>query len=226
MQIVTRVAQLLNLQDSMFVVHKDSALPSVTFDAGEIPSTSRVTLLQNALLLSSNPLTLPSSSSVSFLSALLLSLQVLHELGVSIPCRQAANLCLHSTEDMQLAELRSTVSSIAKLATPGRDWKKTREQLLWLRDWHAKQSDQTLDRPPCHGLFWKVPRDTVETEVLRALLEAKEYQLAVDIYTRSDPAPLDANQVEQAVQDAIFAAYDNASNGNRTRGGMKRAYEM
>jgi hypothetical protein len=30
-----------------------------------------------------------------------------------------------------------------------------------------------LDRPPCHGLFWKVPRDTVETEVLRALLEAK-----------------------------------------------------
>jgi hypothetical protein len=54
----------------------------------------------------------------------------------------------------------------------------------------------------------------------------QEYQLAVDIYTRSDPAPLDANQVEQAVQDAIFAAYDNASNGNRTRGGMKRAYEM
>ncbi|PKX94692.1 secretory pathway Sec39 family protein [Aspergillus novofumigatus IBT 16806] len=226
MQIVTRVAQLLNLQNSVFVVRKDSALPSVTFDAGEIPSTSRVTLLQNALLLSSNPLTLPSASSVSFLSALLLSLQVLHELGVTIPCRQAANLCLHSTEDMQLAELRSTVSSIAKQATPGRDWKKVREQLLWLRDWQAKQSEQTLNRPPCHGLFWKVSRNTVETEVLRALLEAKEYQLAVDIYTMSDPAPLDANQVEQAVQDAIFAAYDNASNGNRTRGGMKRAYEI
>jgi hypothetical protein len=173
MQIVTRVAQLLNLQDSLFVVCKDSALPSVMFDAGEIPSTSRVSLLQNALLLSSNPLTQPSASSVSFLSALLLSLQVLHELGVSIPCRQAANLCLHSTEDMQLAELRSTVSSIAKQATPGRDWKKVREQLLWLRDWQAKQPEQNVDRPPCHGLFWKVSRDTVETEVLRALLEAK-----------------------------------------------------
>ncbi|RHZ65884.1 hypothetical protein CDV55_104419 [Aspergillus turcosus] len=226
MQIVTRVARLLELQDSLFVARKDSALPSVTFDAGEIPSTSRVNLLQNALLLSSNPLTHPSASSVSFLSALLLSLQVLHELGVSMPCRQAANLCLHSDEDMQLAELRSTVSSIAKQAAPGRDWRKVREQLLWLRDWQAKQSEQKVDRPPCHGLFWKVSRDTVETEVLRALLEAKEYQLAVDIYTRSDPAPLDPDQVEQAVQDAIFAAYDNASNGNRTRGGMKRAYEI
>ncbi|KAH1431275.1 hypothetical protein KXX32_003358 [Aspergillus fumigatus] len=226
MQIVARVAQLLNLQDSLFVLHKDSALPSVTFDAGEIPSTSRVTLLQNALLLSSNPLTLPSVSSVSFLSALLLSLQVLHGMGVSIPCRQAANLCLHSTEDMQLAELRSTVGSVAKQVTPGRDWKKVRKQLLWLRDWQAKQSEHTVDRPSCHGLFWKVPQDTVETEVLRALLEAKEYQLAVDIYTRSDPAPLDSNQVERTVQDAIFAAYDNASNGNRTRGGMKRAYEI
>ncbi|GIK02459.1 hypothetical protein Aspvir_006515 [Aspergillus viridinutans] len=226
MQIVSRVARLLGLQDSLFVVHKDSALHSVTFDAGEIPSTSRVSLLQNALLLSSNPLTHPSASSVSFLGALLLSLQVLHELGVSIPCRQAANLCLHSTEDSQLAELRSTVSLIAKQAAPGRDWKKVREQLLWLRDWQAKGSEQNVDRPPCHGLFWKVSWDTVETEVLKALLEAKEYQLAVDIYTRSGPAPLDPDQVEQAVQDAIFAAYDNASNGNRTRGGMKRAYEI
>ncbi|RHZ59713.1 secretory pathway Sec39 family protein [Aspergillus thermomutatus] len=225
LQIVTRVAELLQLQDSLFIACKDSALPSVTFDAGEIPSTSRVSLLQNALLLSSNALTHPSASSVSFLSAILLSLQVLHDLGVSMPCRQAANLCLHSNEDVQLAELRSTVSSITKQTGPGRDWKKIREQLLWLRDWQA-QHEQKMDRPPCHGLFWKVSRDVVETEVLRALLEAKEYQLAVDIYTRSDPAPLDPTQVEQAVQDAIFAAYDNASNGNRTRGGMKRAYEI
>jgi hypothetical protein len=173
MQIITRVAQLLELQDSLFVVRRDSALPSVTFDAADIPSSSRVNLLQNALLLSSNPLTHPSASSISFLSAILLSLQVLHELGVSMPCRQAANLCLHSDEDMQLAELHSTVSSIARQAAPGRDWKKVREQLLWLRDWQGKQSEQKVDRPPCHGLFWKVSRDTVETEVLKALLEAK-----------------------------------------------------
>ena len=53
-----------------------------------------------------------------------------------------------------------------------------------------------------------------------------EYQLALDIYTESKPAPLNPVQVEAAVQEAIFTAYDNASNGNRTRGGMKRAYDM
>lgn len=53
-----------------------------------------------------------------------------------------------------------------------------------------------------------------------------EYQLAVDLYTNSQSAPLDSTQLEAAVQEAIFIAYDNASNGNRTRGGMKRAYDM
>lgn len=53
-----------------------------------------------------------------------------------------------------------------------------------------------------------------------------EYQLTVDLYTNSQSAPLDSTQLEAAVQEAIFIAYDNASNGNRTRGGMKRAYDM
>ena len=37
---------------------------------------------------------------------------------------------------------------------------------------------------------------------------------------------LSSPQVEEAVKEAVFAAYDNASNGNKTRGGMKRAYDM
>lgn len=48
----------------------------------------------------------------------------------------------------------------------------------------------------------------------------------MDLYTEWQSAPLGAEQVEAAVLDAILIAYDNASNGNRTRGGMKRAYEM
>ena len=53
-----------------------------------------------------------------------------------------------------------------------------------------------------------------------------EYQLAANIYTLSSSAPLNAAQVEAAVVEAIYTSYDNASNGNRTRGGMKRAYDM
>lgn len=50
--------------------------------------------------------------------------------------------------------------------------------------------------------------------------------MAVDVYTQSKVAPLKPEQVEAAVTEAIFTAYDNASNGNKTRGGMKRAADM
>ena len=145
---------------------------------------------------------------------------------------------------MQLAELKNVVNSTVKHPNVNQDWSMVRQRLLWLRDWQAEQSDNAWDEPsPYHGLFWRIPRDTVETEILKALLAAKgnvtqfhswlsiltlllEYQLAIDLYTNSKTAPLNLAQVEAAVQEAIFTAYDNASNGNRTRGGMKRAYDM
>ncbi|KAI9934269.1 hypothetical protein MW887_005343 [Aspergillus wentii] len=222
-QIITRIAKLLDLDQSS-TIPGDSELPTVTFDAGPISSTSRASLLPNALLASSNPLTHPSTSSISFLGAILISLQTLNELGHPIPCRTAANICLNSNEDMQLSELRSVVTSITNQTRSGRNWGKIRQQLLWLRDWqadHSERKDQGY-----HGLFWRVPRHVVETEILKALLEAREYQLAVDIFTNWESAPLQPAQVEAAVKDAIFTAYDNASNGNRTRGGMKRAHDI
>ncbi|KAJ5130868.1 uncharacterized protein N7515_006907 [Penicillium bovifimosum] len=243
-QVLTRVARLLNLDVYCLYLGSDSELPSVRYDAESISSTSRASLMQNSLLRPRNPLTNPSPSSVSFLSVLLLSLRILIDLGHLVPCRVAANLCLHSTEEMQLAELKSLVDSTVKQAKPNRNWSVVRQRLLWLRDWQAEHSDNAWDEPsPYHGLFWRIPRDTVETEVLKTLLAAQgnvadiysvssilmsfpEYQLAVDIYTESDTAPLQPAQVETAVQDAIFAAYDNASNGNRTRGGIKRAYDI
>ncbi|KAJ5694226.1 hypothetical protein N7536_004638 [Penicillium majusculum] len=225
-QVLTRVAKLLELEDSSYLT-SDSELPSVHYDTESTSSTSRASLLQNALLRPTNPLTTPSPPSISFLSALLLSLRILTELGHLVPCRVAANMCLHSTEEMQLAELKNVVNSTVKHPNVNQDWSMVRQRLLWLRDWQAEQSDNAWDEPsPYHGLFWRIPRDTVETEILKALLAAKEYQLAIDLYTNSKTAPLNLAQVEAAVQEAIFTAYDNASNGNRTRGGMKRAYDI
>ncbi|KAJ5254979.1 hypothetical protein N7505_010130 [Penicillium chrysogenum] len=225
-QVLTRVAKLLDLEDSSYLT-PDSELPSVHYDTESMSSTSRASLLQNSLLRPTNPLTKPSPPSVSFLSALLLSLRILTELGHLVPCRVAANMCLHSTEEMQLAELKSVVDSTVKQPNLNQDWSMVRQRLLWLRDWQAEQFDNAWDEPsPYHGLFWRIPRDTVEIEILKALLAAKEYELAIDIYTNSKSAPLEPAQVEAAVQEAIFTAYDNASNGNRTRGGMKRAYDI
>ncbi|KAH8422742.1 secretory pathway Sec39 family protein [Aspergillus melleus] len=224
-EVLARVSRLLDYEDASFLTSDTSALPSIKFDASHISSSSRVSLLQNALLLASNPLTYPSASSISFLSAILLSLRTLNELGYPIPCRTAANLCLHSHEDMQLVELRNVMASAVRQAQSGRDWRKTRQQLLWLRDWGVGQLGQTEGDLNCHGLFWRVPLDVVEAEVLKALLDAKEYNLAVEIYVKSS-STVNLSQVEEAVKEAIFSAYDNASNGNRTRGGMRKTHEI
>ena len=54
-----------------------------------------------------------------------------------------------------------------------------------------------------------------------------EHEIAVELYANpSRPSHLPLDQVEAAVTEAIFSAYDGASNGNKTRGGIKRASEM
>lgn len=170
-QIASRVATLLNLEDYSFITADIATLPSVTFDAEPISSTSRASLLQNALLSQSNPLTRPSASSVSFLTAILLSVRTLNELGHAIPCRTATNICLHNSEDMQLEDLQSIVTSIAKPTRPGRDWGRIRQQMLWLQNWQS--DDSVREHRPYHGLFWRVSRETIETEILKALLQAR-----------------------------------------------------
>lgn len=164
-QIVTRIAQLLDLEGSSFVGPEGSALPTVIFHSDTISSTSRASLLQNALLGLKNPLTCPSATSISFLSAILVSLEILNEFGHSVTCRAATNMCLHSNEDMQLLDLRSVIASITR-STKSRDWMRIRQQLLWLRDWQSES-------PAYHGLFWRVPRGVVETEIMKALLEVR-----------------------------------------------------
>ncbi|RAL00723.1 secretory pathway Sec39 family protein [Aspergillus ibericus CBS 121593] len=223
-RVLARIAEFLKLEEYLFLSPDISELPKVQFDPELVSLASRVSFLQNALLVASNPLTRPSASSISFLSAICLSLRILNELDHPIPCRTAATLCLLNNEETQLLELRSVVASVVRHAKAGRDWSKTRQQLLWLRDWQGNYQD-SADAHNCHGLFWRVPRNTVEAEILKALLEVREYNLAVGIYMGSGSS-LSSTQVEEAVKEAIFAAYDNASNGNRTRGGMKRAYDI
>lgn len=55
-----------------------------------------------------------------------------------------------------------------------------------------------------------------------------EYELAVETYIKppSPQRPLPWEQVEKVVVDSAMISYDNASNGNRTRGGMKKASDM
>lgn len=173
-QVLARVAKLLDLEECSYLHPSNSALPWVDYDVEVISSTSRASLLQDSLLAKGNPLTQPSSASISFLSAVLVSLRILTGLGHPVPCRLAAITCLHSSEDMQLAELRNVMASIVKQQRSKSEWQDVRQQVLWLRDWQAEHSDTGWSEPSTHhGLFWRISREVIETEMLKALLSAR-----------------------------------------------------
>ena len=68
----------------------------------------------------------------------------------------------------------------------------------------------------------------VEEEILKALLESSHYPLAGQLFVKptSGKSPLLSTDVEEVVLTSAMHHYDNASNGNRTRGGMKRANDI
>ena len=50
-------------------------------------------------------------------------------------------------------------------------------------------------------------------------------KLALEIYCDQGSKPISEDQVEQVVLEVAFNFFDNASNGNRSRGGVKKASE-
>ena len=62
------------------------------------------------------------------------------------------------------------------------------------------------------------------------MLTSVGYALARSIYEDTGDQPLDQPLDPKVLQDTIYAtamtAYDNASNPNRTRGGLKKCDEM
>jgi protein transport protein SEC39 len=108
---------------------------------------------------------------VAFLNALLLSLRTLGELGYQVSCRAVATICIESSDEVQLSEFRGIMETVVEQSKPGQDWRKSREHLLWLRDWQtSSQLGKDGQKRDYHGVFWRVSRVAMEIEILKALL--------------------------------------------------------
>ncbi|EEQ83778.1 protein transporter Sec39 [Blastomyces dermatitidis ER-3] len=228
-RILYRIASLLEIPGHSILRIFENDLEPLNLDLTALSDVSRGAILQNALLERSNPLTFPTTHTIAFTDAILVSIRTLNSFGHAMSCRGAANICLLASDEMQLSELRSVFETLQRDHKTGRDWRKIRSQLLWLRDWgySVQPEEREAKSSPGHGLFWRVPLVLLEGDVLKAMLNARQYELAVELYAKNlSSSPLPPAQVELAVTDAIFTSYDNATNGNKTRGGIKRASEM
>ncbi|KAK4203915.1 Sec39 domain-containing protein [Triangularia verruculosa] len=224
--IVAQVASLCDLEPLPPFSSTVTLLPPLAEQISEdIISTKTATFMRNDLLKSPNILTTPSNVTVAFLEALVISAHLLTQAGHPCTIRRAGELALLQDERDQKEQATKLIHHISHNGpkTDDKFWIRARNEILWLRDWGAEEI--SVDATP-RGVFSKLKKEFLEVEVLKALLSNTRYSLARSLYEDSPDRPLDEKVLQDTVYATAMTAYDNASNPNRTRGGLKRCDEI
>ncbi|ETN45496.1 uncharacterized protein HMPREF1541_09328 [Cyphellophora europaea CBS 101466] len=189
--------------------------------------------LFNSLLSRKNYLTHVTEDSSSFLAGILKTTEILTSYKLGMPLPSVARICLSGARDRQKQEMIRILQQIPRLTTSEPDWPHVRRQLHWLRCWASSASEGAKSNEPIYSersqpstFLGRLPADLVETELLDAMLADGQYRAARDMFDLSKSQTLEASVVKDHVVAAIYSAFDNASNGNRNRGGIKRASDI
>ena len=216
-----QIAKLVGLDEPPDLKRTDVPLVS-DISQSYLKGLSPAHLLHNALLSPQNPFTLPRDESIILFNFVLASTYKLLNLGNIRSSRTVAELSLFGSEADQMKEFRRTLHRLKSEKMDTEVWASIRRQILWLRNW--EQQPQESDHP--RGVFSRIPKISLETELLRAMLDGSCYSLAADTYCRPANAPLPLEIVESSILSATLSAYDAASNGSRTRGGVRKASDI
>ncbi|CAI6333575.1 unnamed protein product [Periconia digitata] len=225
--LLSRIASLLSLEPPPNLNAIVSALPTYDIPESILHDVSASILQEDRLLHSDNVLTQPNPSTVRLLELLLFSSCISSSLQQNLSIREVARMYLRSDASEQLTLLKKAIhilSTTAKIESE--QWKATRAKILWLWGWGSSVEDTA--RRHGYGVLGNLHIDVVETEILKGLLESSHYALAIEIYVQhpTGSLPLPSSSVERIVLEAAMHHYDNASNGNKSRGGIKRASDI
>ncbi|ATY66893.1 protein transport protein Sec39, putative [Cordyceps militaris CM01] len=183
------------------------------------------TFLREDLLKTSNPLTSVAPESLKLVTALTISAYLSTSLGVSWSVRKAGDLLFIGDAREQKGELSKLLRAIAREARHGDDsyWKRSRDAIIWLSNWGHNDNKELSSH--CYGPLGMVSREHIETEVLKILLSKTRYSLSREIYENVNE-PLPRGKLQDVVYHSALDAFDNASNLNRTRGGLRKCDEI
>ena len=219
-QVLSKAAGLVGLN----VPDLSQLEPDISISESQVKAFDEADLLPHSLRQRSNRLTLVEEFSIQLMSGLLATARVLSGFGLSWSIPDLARACMFGSERRHKDELRRFLQHIPLQSQREVNWRSVRQQILWLQCWTDNQ--ETSLKSQQTAFFARLSRDYVETQLLDAFLKAAQYGAIRDVYLSTSAAPLSFSEVEARVVSAIFEAYDNASNGNRDRGGMKRANEI
>lgn len=197
-KIQERIVDILGIQFDVNVASQKG------IDKSRYAENVRLRSTTHDLLQPSNALTSPTPESLNLLSLLISSASIL-----SIPLYAAAQVRISGDKEEHKTLLIRYVRSANWTIRNEREWKNIVEATRWLRN----QS----------GIIEQLSEAECEEVLLRGLLTSCKFKLVQDLYLRNDVRILGIEKLEEAVLDAFQEFYDNASNGNKTRGGMKNA---
>lgn len=184
---------------------------------------SKEDLHYNNLLQPEHSLTTPTQQSINLLNLFIWSCFKIASLGSPKTINDMAKLSLFATKDEQLAEFRRTLQGLNANKIEAHQWITIRNQILWLNDCRADPQDFKRQEL---GPFSKIPEEELETHILKTILDGACYEAAGEIYCKKKEPPLTANRTEDTIISSAYHAYDTASNGNRTRGGARKASQI
>lgn len=227
--ILCRLAELLHFEPPPDLATSIHSLPKVEVHADKLEDASLEALQNHALLAPGNPLTIPKLETFSLLQMLVYSAYQLSSLGHSACATTVAKIRFWSDRTEQLRVVDKILNGlVAGAKRTDEQWNYIRDTFLWLWDWAIDVDD---DHEPGEGagIFGKVSREEFERKILEALCKVGLYDLAIKIYLNKEDGhdhPLPISDVEKVLVKMLLHEYDGASNGNRTRGGMKKASDV
>jgi hypothetical protein len=224
--LLTRISDLLSLEPPPGLNVVVGALPSYNLETALLQDASTSQLQEDQLSKPESNLTRPDHDTVRLLELFLFSSCIFSSLQQNLSIMEITRIYLRNDATEQTSLLQRIVHAFSAGAKmDGEQWKAIRAKLIWLWGWGATQTENNRHG---QGILGAISEKTVEIEILKGLLDSSQYPLAIQIYMQSPIGhqALPPSVVENVVLATVMHHYDNASNGNKTRGGMKRAMDI
>ena len=231
-RILVQVAEMMGYPMPPELETRVASLPSLERQIGERPipleAYNQRNLQFDELLQRQQPLTVPTMQAFALSNLLVHSTFVLNELGFTSTVAQVAKLSFYGDESDASHLVRKILENVSTSSKANEsNWIEVRQQLIWLSDWNAKDNSST-DTFTGQGVLRSLSRGKLEHELLRAIGSVGQYGLLRSVYLQPDDSlnPLSYHEVEEVIIELFDDFYANASNGNKTRGSMKKAADL
>ncbi|KAE9972495.1 hypothetical protein BLS_004012 [Venturia inaequalis] len=224
---LVRIAHLLNYEPPPDLASSIELLPRIDDHKSALQDLPSSWLEVDALLQPKNPLTSPTLETFALLQLFVFSAYLLAEIGHPAAISHVARIRFQFDADEQFGLCQRILHALGTGAKKDElQLTGIRNRLLWLWGWAMDSANLSAQHGP--GIFGKIERSRFEKEILKAFLNASCFPLVVKTYIHSEKSQhrLSPEDVQFVIIETVLHHYDNASNGNRMRGGMKRASDM